>query len=51
MEERIRALEETVELIRGICAGLLDRINAHEALQAQKETAIFDHIESVKKHV
>jgi hypothetical protein len=51
MEERISELEEKIELLEGICMGILDKIKDHEALQAQKECAIFDHIESVRKEI
>lgn len=47
-EERLKEIEEKLDLLTGICQGLLDKMISHEALQGQKETAIFNHIESMK---
>lgn len=47
-EERLKEIEEKLDLLTGICQGLIDNMISHEALQGQKETAIFNHIESLK---
>lgn len=49
MEKKLSELEEKLELLQGICLGILDRLQIHESMQGQKETAIFNHIESVKR--
>lgn len=48
LEERLKQIEEKLDLLSGICTGLADKIKEHESLQGQKETAIFNHIETVK---
>ena len=49
MEKRLEELEERVQLLTGITQGLNDLILDIVSKGAQKEKAIFDHIESVRK--
>lgn len=49
MEKKIEEIEEIIQLLKGMCLGVMDRLRDHEALQAQKETAIYNHIEEVKR--
>jgi len=51
MKDRIEELEEKMVLLQGQILDILDRLKDHEMFQAQKECAIFDHIESVRKEI
>lgn len=50
MEKTIKELEKDVEELKANVAAILERLKTHESLQGQKETAIYDHIESVRRH-
>lgn len=50
MEKTLKEVAQEVEDLNKKVSLFLERLSNHEALQGQKETAIFNHIESIKNH-
>ena len=49
IEAKVKELEEKIALLQVAVQDILTKISVHESLQGQKETAIYNHIESVKR--